>query len=48
MQVKTKIKISSSVIELLNKEEQFGLKQINTYLNLEKSRKYKIKFFEKY
>ena len=31
-----KIKISSSVIELLNKEEQFGLKQINTYLNFGK------------
>ena len=31
-----KIKISGSVIELLNKEEQFGLKQINTYLNFGK------------
>ena len=33
-----KIKISSSVIELLNKEEQFGLKQINTYLNFGKKK----------
>ena len=31
-----KIKISSSVAKLLDKEEQFGLKQINTYLNFGK------------